>query len=167
VLEKNGEVIFLRKLKEGPSAESYGLHVAALAGLPETVLERARELLVKLRTGETSLRKILPAMPGGETAAGIAGAAAGPASPKTGIGTGLKSPDSGPLVSKVPAANRLFRELEALNPDGITPLEALETLYRLKKLSEAGPEYTGQEPPARKPAEMKIRNSGPSLFEGL
>jgi DNA mismatch repair protein MutS len=158
VLERNGEIIFLRKLKEGPTAESYGLHVAALAGLPATVLERAGELLLRLRKGEASFRGVLP---GAETAV---------------------PPLSAPASLQVPAerakqaeyaeqtertAARLFRELETINPDAITPLEALEALYRLKKLSEAGPESAGEESPPRKAVEMKARNSGPSLFEDL
>jgi DNA mismatch repair protein MutS len=147
VLERNGEIIFLRKLREGPAAESYGLHVAALAGLPATVLERAGELLVRLREGEASLRGILP---GVSAAPPLSVSMAGPQSP-----AGNRT------------AFRLFQELEAVNPDAVTPLEALETLYRLKKLSEAGPESIGQEPSARKTAELKTRNSGPSLFDGL
>jgi DNA mismatch repair protein MutS len=52
VAERNGEILFLRKLREGPAAESYGLHVARLAGLPEQVLRRAGEIMAGL-TGHT------------------------------------------------------------------------------------------------------------------
>ena len=45
VAERDGEVVFLRKLREGPATKSYGLHVAALAGLPDGVLKRAEEIL--------------------------------------------------------------------------------------------------------------------------
>ena len=45
VAERDGEIIFLRKLREGPAAKSYGLHVAALAGLSDRVLRRAAELM--------------------------------------------------------------------------------------------------------------------------
>jgi DNA mismatch repair protein MutS len=48
ISDNEGEIVFLRKLKEGPAAESYGLHVARLAGLPDTVLERAGELMDEL-----------------------------------------------------------------------------------------------------------------------
>jgi DNA mismatch repair protein MutS len=157
VLERNGEIIFLRKLKEGPAAESYGLHVAALAGLPAAVLERAGELLLRLRKGEASLRGILSGAEsvGAETAVPPLSAPAGPQG------------SAGPAEQAKPAgAARLFRELETVNLDAVTPLGALEILYRLKKLSEAGPESAG-ELPARKAAETKARNSGPSLFEDL
>ncbi|MCL1993841.1 MAG: DNA mismatch repair protein MutS [Spirochaetes bacterium] len=48
VLDNEGEIVFLRKLKEGPAAESYGIHVAQLAGLSENVLERAKEIMESL-----------------------------------------------------------------------------------------------------------------------
>lgn len=45
VAEENGSVVFLRKVKEGASANSYGIHVAQLAGVPGTVINRANEIL--------------------------------------------------------------------------------------------------------------------------
>ena len=48
VLEKDSGIIFLRKLQEGPTAESYGIHVASLAGLSKSVLLRAKEIMEKL-----------------------------------------------------------------------------------------------------------------------
>ena len=53
VTEKLGEVIFLRKIVEGGADQSYGIEVAKLAGLPEGVIERAKEILHKLE-GEKS-----------------------------------------------------------------------------------------------------------------
>jgi DNA mismatch repair protein MutS len=50
--ERNGKVVFLRKIREGPASESYGLHVAALAGLPEKVLQRAGEIMAFRKHGE-------------------------------------------------------------------------------------------------------------------
>jgi DNA mismatch repair protein MutS len=44
--ERNGKVVFLRKIREGSASESYGLHVAALAGIPERVLKRAGEIML-------------------------------------------------------------------------------------------------------------------------
>ncbi|WP_147615866.1 DNA mismatch repair protein MutS [Treponema pectinovorum] len=49
VSENSGAVIFLRKIKEGASENSYGLHVAKLAGVPENVIHRANEILQKLQ----------------------------------------------------------------------------------------------------------------------
>jgi DNA mismatch repair protein MutS len=52
VREWNDEVIFLRKIIEGPADQSYGIQVARLAGLPETILKRAREILANLEGSE-------------------------------------------------------------------------------------------------------------------
>ncbi len=52
VKEWEGQVIFLRRLVEGGVSRSYGIQVARLAGLPEAVLERAREILANLEAGE-------------------------------------------------------------------------------------------------------------------
>jgi len=65
VAERDGEIIFLRKLREGPTAESYGLHVAALAGLPDEVLIRAGEIMEALsKQRQDAPIRDFPAMPG-------------------------------------------------------------------------------------------------------
>ncbi len=55
VKEDQGEIIFLKKVREGSAGHSYGLHVAKLAGLPDSVLERAAEILKSLGERETAL----------------------------------------------------------------------------------------------------------------
>jgi DNA mismatch repair protein MutS len=57
VLDRDGKIVFLRKLKEGPAAESYGIHVARLAGLSEQVLERAGQIMSLLKDRDTDLSK--------------------------------------------------------------------------------------------------------------
>jgi DNA mismatch repair protein MutS len=52
VRESGGEVVFLRKIEPGPSDRSYGLHVAKLAGVPASVLERAKEILFNMERQE-------------------------------------------------------------------------------------------------------------------
>lgn len=52
VSESNGEIVFLRKVVEGAASKSYGIEVARLAGLPKTVVERAREILTNLEQNE-------------------------------------------------------------------------------------------------------------------
>ena len=67
VAERDGEIVFLRRIREGPAEESYGLHVAALAGLPDDVIRRASELMAAFsgRKQKTPLlHKLFPA--GGE-----------------------------------------------------------------------------------------------------
>lgn len=55
VSEANGEIVFLRKVIEGSASKSYGIEVARLAGLPKTVVERAREILTNLEQNELDL----------------------------------------------------------------------------------------------------------------
>jgi len=50
VREENGSVVFLRKIKEGVTENSYGVHVARLAGIPQEVIDRANEILSQIQT---------------------------------------------------------------------------------------------------------------------
>jgi DNA mismatch repair protein MutS len=52
VREWKDEVVFLRKIVSGPSDQSYGIHVARLAGIPDEVIARAREILFNLEKKE-------------------------------------------------------------------------------------------------------------------
>jgi DNA mismatch repair protein MutS len=49
VLERDGEIVFLKQIREGPTDNSYGVHVAQLAGIPERVVRRAQQMLAHLR----------------------------------------------------------------------------------------------------------------------
>ena len=53
--ERNGEIVFLRRVVEGSASKSYGIEVARLAGLPRSVVERAREILTNLEQNELDL----------------------------------------------------------------------------------------------------------------
>jgi DNA mismatch repair protein MutS len=97
------EVVFLHKISEGPADRSYGIHVAALAGLPTDLIARSREILGQLES---------------RSAAGRLGAQAQPqASPEL------------PLFED----HSVLQALRLLNPDSLSPLEALQTLVALKK----------------------------------
>ena len=50
--ESNGTIVFLRRVVEGSASKSYGIEVARLAGLPRSVIERAREILLNLEANE-------------------------------------------------------------------------------------------------------------------
>jgi DNA mismatch repair protein MutS len=68
VKEWNHQIIFLRKILAGSAEKSYGIQVARLAGLPESVLKRAREILERLEAGhppheEAALQEAAPARP--------------------------------------------------------------------------------------------------------
>ena len=60
VIEINDQITFMHKIKEGPADKSYGIQVAKLAGLPETVVGRARQIYGKLEMVENDLGKIKP-----------------------------------------------------------------------------------------------------------
>jgi DNA mismatch repair protein MutS len=108
VIEEAGKVIFLHKIVPGGVDKSYGIHVAQLAGLPKSVLHRAREVLTEL---ESDSREAKPAKKRKEPARQM------------------------PLFGQKSA---LEEELKKLDIDGLTPLEALNKLYELKKKADEG-----------------------------
>lgn len=117
VKEWKGDVVFLHEVIAGAADRSYGIHVAKLAGLPPAVVARAEEVLHRLETGAQGAapRDLMEDLP--------LFSAARPSS-KT-----VAAADAEP--SPVAAA------LAALNPDELTPRQALDALYALKaKLTE-------------------------------
>jgi DNA mismatch repair protein MutS len=106
--EWKGDLVLLHEVADGAADRSYGIAVAKLAGLPPAVVARARSVLAKLEAGRDAT---------GGIAAGLDDlplfAAAEPEKP----------PD--PIAA----------ELERIDPDALTPREALELLYRLKRLA--------------------------------
>jgi DNA mismatch repair protein MutS len=174
VLNEGDRIVFLRKLKEGASGESYGIHVARLAGLSETVLTRARQILDKLREGEKQLENFLPGVV--DFAAGVNSAAAVPAV----SGPAVKAPmvsavPSGPVTktSPPPASSQtppvpsrfrqIMRELETADPNSMTPLEALGLVAGWKTLLDRS-ESSAPNPPPKEPARRSSVEDTPSLF---
>jgi DNA mismatch repair protein MutS len=146
VVDKDGEILFLRRVKEGPSAESYGLHVARLAGLSDTVLDRARVIMGRLRDrGENlpdNLAAALTVQRQAETPAGERDA--GPP------GDARLDPESGKIIGS----------LRSLDINSTTPLDALNLISDWKRaLSPESPF-----PPAPKPRRAPGENL-PSLFD--
>ena len=105
--EYQGQLIFMHTICEGAADQSYGIHVAALAGMPKPVLKRARELLTTLESGHSLTEKTqAPELPLFSHAA---------ASNKT-------------------EKSELAERLEMIDVDKLTPIEALNILAELKKL---------------------------------
>lgn len=110
IKEFNDEVIFLHEVIDGAADRSYGIHVAKLAGLPRAVLKRSEQVLEHLE--------------------------------KNGKGNSMTQlADDLPLFAVLrekeeakPVSSPALEALTALNPDELTPREALEKLYELKKL---------------------------------
>ncbi len=124
VKEHQGRIVFLRRLVDGAANRSYGIQVARLAGLPEPVLERAREILANLERGELDDRG-MPVLAQSRQKKQRAGQ----------LGLFSARPPAPEPVS--PALARLAEELGAADVDRTTPLEALVLLARLKKLLQA------------------------------
>lgn len=110
VREWQGEVIFLHEVRKGAADRSYGVQVAKLAGLPSSVVDRARAVLDALESGERQAARPVALI------------------------------DDLPLFRAAPPpapkARPLDDRLRAVHPDTLSPREALELIYELKALSE-------------------------------
>ncbi|UNK56817.1 DNA mismatch repair protein MutS [Pseudoxanthomonas daejeonensis] len=108
--DKKGEetLVFMHAVKDGAADRSFGLQVAALAGLPKTTLQQARRRLAELeqRGRESHASEMAP--------------------------QALDAPQQFGLFAAAPSAAQ--EALAALDPDELTPKQALEALYRLKSL---------------------------------
>jgi DNA mismatch repair protein MutS len=115
VKEWQGDVVFLHEVAEGAADRSYGVHVARLAGLPETVLGRAEQVLHRLEQGEAkSTADLAEDLPLFAVAAGR----------------------TRPAPTAVAGPSPLEATLREANADDLSPKEALELIYRLKGLLE-------------------------------
>jgi DNA mismatch repair protein MutS len=107
VREWKGEVVFLRRIVPGPASQSYGIQVARLAGVPETIIGRARQILANLERGELD--------EGGQ--------------PRLAVGGAAEAPRQLGLFADREA--RLSEELAAIDVDRLAPVEALNRLHQL------------------------------------
>ncbi|UYK75805.1 DNA mismatch repair protein MutS [Xanthomonas sacchari] len=107
-VEHGDRLVFMHAVKDGPANRSFGLQVAALAGLPKATVAQARRRLAELeqRGGESHASQMAP--------------------------QALDAPQQFGLFAATPSAAQ--EALAALDPDELTPKQALEALYRLKSL---------------------------------
>ena len=115
VLEQNGSVVFLRKVKEGVTGNSYGIHVAKLAGIPQAVIDRANVILSHIQALANDNPVILDDVP-------------------------AKSSESEKTLAASPVNPGLFSDEEiiiseilSVDTDNLTPLNALQIIVRWKK----------------------------------
>jgi DNA mismatch repair protein MutS len=126
VQEHDGKIIFLRKLVRGGADHSYGIEVAKMAGLPEPVILRAREVLQHL---ESQQLNVGGSESGGDGVAARKANADAVPSLADGQMSLFAQPD--------PVAEELKKTLQDLDPNRMTPIEALMKLNELKsKLKE-------------------------------
>jgi DNA mismatch repair protein MutS len=108
VKEWQGDVVFLRRIVPGPASQSYGIHVARLAGVPDGVIARAREILQNLENGERNEV--------GE--------------PRL-AERGVRSRQLGLFASPSAEVSSILEALRAIDPLTLTPIESLGTLADL------------------------------------
>jgi DNA mismatch repair protein MutS len=118
VKEWQGDVVFLHEVIAGSADRSYGLHVARLAGLPVAVLERAQAVLEKLEAGEA---RAAPA----EIADDLP------------LFRAAVRPQSARPAGIPPHLSTLAERLALVHPDDLSPRDALEVLYELKRIADA------------------------------
>ncbi|MCP4005330.1 MAG: DNA mismatch repair protein MutS [bacterium] len=114
-VERDGEILFLRHMESGAASRSYGIEVARYAGLPPQVIRRAREILANLEGGEFDES----------------------GTPRLARGPGERPPAQLGLFSTgTPESDAVREALRALDPERMTPIEAIVELQRLKQLIE-------------------------------
>jgi DNA mismatch repair protein MutS len=128
--EHGEQLVFLHAVKPGPASRSYGLQVARLAGVPRDVLAAARKYLAQLEKRDHELH---PPGPQAELSFAAPAASAAPVASAAAAPSG--APAAEPATSPGTPAREVLDELGALDPDELTPREALDALYRLKRLA--------------------------------
>ncbi len=109
VKEWQNDIIFLHQVEPGMANRSYGIHVARLAGIPNVVIQRAENILHRIETGKSAhnISEISEDLP---------------------LFSTLKE-----KTSENPTHDKIVSKLETINPDLLTPRDALDILYDLKK----------------------------------
>ena len=135
--EAGDRVIFLRTLAEGGSRHSFGIHVARMAGVPTSIVVRAGEVLAQLE------RQRLEQGIGAEEAGGVAGAAANAAAGGSNGTPAVAQVRAEAIASPVqlsifeagdPVAARLRAELERLDVNNLTPVEAMRVVLGWREM---------------------------------
>lgn len=113
VREMGEDILFLRKIVRGSADKSFGIQVARLAGIPDTVLHRAKDILAELEAADINKEKPQSR------------------SDTSGYGAGEK-------VQKDPSVERIMKTLKTIDIDHLTLVEALNQLYHLCTIARSG-----------------------------
>ncbi len=110
IKEYQGDVVFMHEVIDGAADRSYGIHVAKLAGLPPLAVKRAEQVLASLENDKknTSIKEQTDELP---------------------LFSAIK------IEKEIPQKSPVLEALEQINPDVLSPREALEELYKLKEIS--------------------------------
>jgi len=112
IKELDNKIIFLRKLKRGGSEHSFGIHVARMAGMPRSIVSRSEEILGELEKGHEQKPLAKPV--------------AGLAEHREGLQLSFFQLDD-------PVLKQIRDEIIGIDIDNLTPMEALNKLYNIKK----------------------------------
>jgi DNA mismatch repair protein MutS len=111
-VEHKDTIVFLHAVQDGPASQSYGLQVAQLAGVPPAVIKAARKHLARLESQALDTTPQLDL-----------------------FALACEEADAEPVAAQAAVSPALLDALDALDPDALTPREALERLYELKRLA--------------------------------
>ncbi len=140
--EIDGQLLLLHQIKEGAASSSFGLHVAKMAGIPTQVLEDAKRYLADNLSIDHSHQNVSkadstkPLDDENELAKSVTDKS-GQAHRNEADIVNLKSIEQNQMVIDIPQQNHLFSlqdELSAIDPDSLTPKQAHDMLYHLKKI---------------------------------
>lgn len=120
--ETNEKITFLHKIVKGAADKSYGVHVATIAGLPAPVIKRSYELLKKFEKESTQSGKDI-----------LKGESMNMSLFDTAVVESSKE-NITPADKNQAKYKELYDKLQNINPDQLTPMDALSVVYDLKKL---------------------------------
>ncbi|HMU64178.1 MAG TPA: DNA mismatch repair protein MutS, partial [Nitrosomonas sp.] len=107
VVEYQNRIVFLHTLNEGPANQSYGIHVAELAGVPKPIIREAKKILAHLEHE------------------------ANHQNPQPDLFSAISQDET---IDSLPLSHPVMRHLNTLKPDELSPRQALTELYKLKSL---------------------------------
>jgi len=118
-VEHKDRIVFLHAVQEGPASQSYGLQVAQLAGVPTSVIRSARRYLALLEAHSTHAERQFDLF----------------SAPTTMSQEATDFPDEISDADPAPQHQALLLALAAIDPDQLSPRDALDTLYQLKRIA--------------------------------
>jgi len=134
-IEKNGHVVFLHKIQDGPTDKSYGIHVAKLADLPKELIERAEEILNELENGSQTSQgeKVIPTLDKDPLPEKGLDDKRGETSAKPAQLSLFDDPEVYEERAISSKEKKVLKEILSINLLEMTPLDAINTLYQLQK----------------------------------
>jgi DNA mismatch repair protein MutS len=124
-VEHKDSIVFLHAVQDGPASQSYGLQVAQLAGVPPAVIRAARKHLARLESQALDATPQLDLF------------AAAPCDDASEVDIAAEAPPAAAAAAAAAEESPALTLLDTIDPDALTPREALERLYELKRLASA------------------------------